>query len=96
MKSPASTRLRVLLVLISIIFIFLAFFFLFGNYGYIRLLHLRKEVSMLQNEIVSLKIENKTLNEKIRKINSDLFTIEKEARDRGGLAKKGEKILKFK
>lgn len=96
MQEQPTSKLRFLLILSLIIFIFLAIFFLFGDYGYIRLIHLRKEVKLLQKEVDILKQENQKLREQIKKMRSDLFTIEKEARNKGGLTKKGEKILKFK
>lgn len=96
MSNKTENRLRLILIFVIIIFLSLAGFFLFGNNGYIRLLQLKRDVTILNTQIDKLKAENARLQNNIHKIQTDLFEIEKKARDKGGLSKKGEKILKFK
>lgn len=74
-----------------IIFIFL----LSGPRGLIRLVELKMQQAGLNHEIEGLKEENTRLQQEIDKLIHDPATIEKEAREKLGLVRKGEVIYKF-
>lgn len=83
---------RILLVLI---FGFLAYRFFSGPYGFIQIhslwnekKSLEKESKMLDAEIVDLEIEKKRLSQ-------DEFYLEKQARERLGMIKEGEKMYRI-
>jgi cell division protein FtsB len=85
--------LRKFLHLFLIVFVVYTYFG--GNYGFLRILslvnkktELQKESKLLQAQIVDLELEKKKLNE-------DLFYIEKIARERYGMIKKDELVIKF-
>jgi cell division protein FtsB len=86
-------KLKTILFLVGLAL--LAYLYLAGDYGFIRIFSLWKEKKNLQMEIK--KIEAKTIDLKVEKnkLTTDLHYIERIARERYGLAKKGEKIYKF-
>jgi cell division protein FtsB len=67
----------------------------FGEYGLMSILQLRREGHRLEAAIIEAKIEQRTLEERKAKLESDPFTIEKLARENCGLYKPGEKIFIF-
>ncbi|MFH1868894.1 MAG: septum formation initiator family protein [Candidatus Omnitrophota bacterium] len=58
--------------------------------GYSKLQELKEKNKFLLKEIDSLKNDNKDLSQEIEKLENDPFYIEKKARDRMGIGKKGE------
>ena len=58
----------------------------------IKLTKAEDKIQDVKNKIISLKKGNEDLNNQISRMESDFF-IEKEARDKLGLAKKGEIVL---
>lgn len=63
--------------------------------GYIKVRHLRKEISQVQENIRRLEKENENLRIEIEKLENDPFTIEKKAREKLGMVKEGELKLKI-
>ena len=81
-------------ILFLLLFVFICYRFFSGPYGFIQIhslwqekKNLEKESKMWQAKIVDLEIEKKRLSE-------DKFYIEKEARERLGMVKEGEKVYK--
>jgi len=81
-------------VLFLLLFVFVGYRFFAGPYGFIQIhslwqekKNLRKESRTLQAKIVDLEIEKKRLEE-------DKFYIEKQARERLGMVKKGEEVYR--
>ena len=86
-------RLKVILCLVGLVL--LGYLYLAGDFGFIRIFSLLREKKNLEMEIK--KIEAKVIDLKVekRKLVTDLNYIERVARQRYGMAKKGEKIYKF-
>ena len=72
-----------------------AFSIIFGNYGLLRILELRRESKHLEEQIAYYKMKKKLLEMKRDKLENDPFTIEKHARERLGLSKPGDAIFLF-
>ncbi len=62
----------------------------------IKLLKCFRKLQFYKSEIARLERENKLLEEKIRKVKTDPYYIEKIARENYGLLKDGEYIFKIK
>ncbi len=82
-------------ILLLLAFAFLAYRFFAGPYGFVQIhsrwkdkKSLEKESKMLDAEIVDLEIEKKRLTD-------DEFYIEKQARERLGMLKEGEKVYRI-
>lgn len=91
MKKIRKKRIKKLFLLV--IMVFLLYLLLVGNkYSIYRQLALRKERARLVNEIGLLKKERGVLQEKVRLLSEDMDYIEKVAREKYKLAKKGERI----
>lgn len=81
-------------ILFLLVFVFVSYRFFSGPYGFIEIHSLRqqkksleKEAKMWQAKIVDLEIEKKRLSE-------DEFYLEKQARERLGMVKEGEKVYR--
>lgn len=81
-------------ILFLLLFVFVGYRFFAGPYGFIQIhslwqekKNLETEFKMLQAEMVDLEIEKKRLEE-------DEFYLEKQARERLGMVKKGEKVYR--
>ena len=77
------------------VFAFLVYRFFTGPYGFVQIHslwkeknNLEKESKMLDAEIIDLEIEKKRLND-------DEFYLEKQARERLGMIKEGEKVYRI-
>ncbi|UCG94519.1 MAG: septum formation initiator family protein [Candidatus Aerophobus sp.] len=87
---------RILKHLLILLVLFLVFYLYFvGDYGFFRLLSLKKEKDELILESKRLQAQNIDLEMEKEKLKEDLFYIEKVARERYGMAKKDELIYKF-
>ena len=82
-------------VLFLLLFVFVGYRFFAGPYGFIQIhslwqekKNLEVESKMLQAQMVDLEIEKKRLE-------NDEFYIEKQARERLGMVKEGEKVYRF-
>ncbi|HJO05073.1 MAG TPA: septum formation initiator family protein [Acidobacteriota bacterium] len=64
----------------------------FGAGGMVGVYRARADVQGLQEEIVEAEQANQALRESIRSLRSEPMTIEREARERLGLVKPGEKV----
>jgi len=76
----------------------LLLFFLFiigGNYGILKIVSLRRERKDLEKRIVALQLERDSLKSDIEKLKFDAREIERVARENYGMARPGEKVLKF-
>jgi len=67
----------------------------FGEFGFLRILLLRRESGELRAQIIEAKMTQRILEEKKDKLENDDFTVEKLAREECGLYKKGEKVFLF-
>ncbi|MDH4222042.1 MAG: septum formation initiator family protein [candidate division Zixibacteria bacterium] len=87
---------KILRRLFFLLVLFLIFYLYFvGDYGFLRLLSLKKEKDSLILETKKLQAQNMDSEMEIGKLKEDLFYIEKVARERYGMAKEDELIYKF-
>ncbi|OGJ88775.1 MAG: hypothetical protein A2268_08555 [Candidatus Raymondbacteria bacterium RifOxyA12_full_50_37] len=82
---------------IAIIFgLLLLFLFLFGGkYGFVNMYRLSDERTALERTLDSLAAEQESIKRDIKKLETDRSEIERIAREKYGMAKKGEKVYKF-
>jgi cell division protein FtsB len=76
----------------------LLLFFLFvvgGNYGILKIVSLYRERKGLEKRISTLQSERDSLKSDIEKLKGDVREIERVARENYGMARPGEKVLKF-
>jgi cell division protein FtsB len=70
-------------------------FLIFNNSGYIKYLKLKNEVKEIRNEVSAKELENKNLDAEIDSLEKkNPNKIEQVAREKYGMMKKGEKIIK--
>ena len=67
----------------------------FGDYGLLRILELRRESAHLEEEITAWTMKQRILEERKDKLENDPFTVEQIARQRCGLYRPGETIFLF-
>ena len=63
--------------------------------GYLKISKLKDQISRMKGDINRLQVENENLRTEIEKLQNDPFTIEKIAREKLGLVRKGEIKLRF-
>ncbi len=85
--------IRRVMLLLVLFFVFYLYFV--GDYGFFRLLSLKREKDSLILETKKLQAKNVELELEKAKLKDDMFYIEKVARERYGMAKKDEVIYKF-
>lgn len=91
MKIPKKTGRWI----IGIVLLVLLFFTLTGSDGLINLYRTHLEVRQMNRKIEILKSAIDSLKIDIEKLKSDTAYIERVAREKLGMAKKGEKVYKF-
>jgi len=88
-KNKIARYAFILLLLIGLGFI------IFNNSGYIKYLKLKSEVKEIRNEENQKELENKNLQAEIDSLEKKNSTkVEQLAREKYGMMKKGEKIIK--
>ena len=88
-KNKIARYAFILLLLIGLGFI------IFNNSGYIKYLKLKSEVKEIRNEENQKELENKNLQAEIDSLEKKNSTkVEQIAREKYGMMKKGEKIIK--
>ena len=92
-KNPFKDKVKKLLS--ALIMLSLAYYFLAGNRGLIRLVQMKTEKHRLVKEVARLEEENGRFIEEIRSLKYDLRSIERIAREDLGLVKKGEVVFRF-
>jgi len=91
-KTSGKNKISIIIIIIGIAVIF---FYFTGPRGFIKLVKLKMNKSKIEKEICTLDENNVRLQEEIKKLENDSATIEKEAREKLGLVKKGEVVYKF-
>ncbi len=86
-------RLYVILGSLAGITIFIIFFVI-GDYGLYQVYQIHKQRKALENNLVELKAEQDSLLQEKNRLEKDLTYIEKLARERYRMAKKGEKVFR--
>jgi cell division protein FtsB len=94
-ERTAQKKSKVKRILFLLLAVFVGYRFFAGPYGFIQIhslwqekKNLKKESKMLQAKMVDLEIEKKRLEE-------DKFYLEKQARERLGMVKEGEKVYRI-
>lgn len=82
-------------ILYPLLIVILFSFLLFNEYGILKYFELRSEVSKLKMEIVETEKELTQLNMEIDSVKTNLFKIEKIARERYHMLDKNEQALKI-
>jgi cell division protein FtsB len=77
-----------------IFIVILLIIFIFGDHGVYQLYRLRAERTAIQKQIAELRAERENSLEENARLKSDMEYIEKLARERYRMAKKGEKVFK--
>jgi len=67
----------------------------FGNQGFLDMYRLRGQDAARDREIAAARAEIDSLKAEIERLQNDTAYIEKIAREKYGMARKGEKIYKF-
>jgi cell division protein FtsB len=67
----------------------------FGEYGLVRIIEVKRERGRLEAEVASWKMKQRRLELEKERLANDPFTLEKMARERCGLYKPGELIFVF-
>ena len=88
-----SQKKLVRFVLIFIVFILLIIF-VFGDHGLFQLYRLKKERLLIRDHISQLRREREELKKEKNMLENNLDYIEKLAREKFRMAKKGEKVFK--
>lgn len=91
-KSFAHSILGIVLIITVILCLYGV---VFGEYGLVRILHLRNEEKKLCREIEILRMKAKSLENYKWRLETDEFVIEKLARERAGLCKPNEVLFVF-
>ena len=78
-----------------VVFLFLVYVFLFGDYGAYRIWRQKREIAQLEQTIEALRLRQEELQREIYLLQNDSEYIEKIAREEYGLTKEGEIIYKI-
>jgi cell division protein FtsB len=88
-KEDPKKRRRWIWVAVSILVLY---FVLFSNSGLVKRFSLESEKAELQEKILKAKMQNDSLKHRIELLKSDELEIERVAREKYGMKKKGETI----
>ena len=79
----------------ALILLVFAFAAVYGEHGLIHLLRMRSEQRELEHTAFDLQQQNERLRERIQRLQSDDHYLEKLARERLGLVRKGEMLYRL-
>lgn len=88
-KRPKRGRSKLTLVLLTVLLVYMVYS-LGSQFGH--LAEMQKNVSQLQQQVSDLKQKNATMNDQIKKIQSQSY-VEQTAREKLGLVKPGETVV---
>ncbi len=94
-KKHSSTKRWIFRGILAALIIIFLYLFLGGPYGLIKIITLYTKVKSVQHENDKLIVEKVLLTKQCNKLKSDLFTIEKIAREKLGMIKDGEIVYKI-
>ena len=88
---------KIKVAVLLIIFIIAGLFLAFNDYGIIRYFKLKNEVLKLRDEVSRIEKENKSLQDEIDSLQNKIpAKIEKVAREKYGMMRKGETAIEIK
>jgi len=94
MSSQGKNKIK--FFLLFLVMIAVASYFLFNRYGVLKYLELKREQNKIKNDIEQVEKGNRLLSKRIDSLKSIDFSIEKIAREKYNLKRKGEKVIKIK
>ena len=80
------------MLVVFFLFILLMTFF-FGDRGIIEIIRTKKEIRALQESIVELEAQKRSLTTDVQQLRDNPLALEKEAREKLWLMKKNEKVV---
>jgi len=89
------SRNRFKFFLIFLLVVAIASYFTFNQYGVLKYVELKSEQARIKSEIDKIENENNLLRRRIDSLNSVDYAIEKVAREKYNLKRKGEKVIKI-
>ena len=93
-STSAATQKRIIRAILILGALTLLVIFFFGDHGLYQLYRLRSERTQIQSAINDLRNEKQRLEESKTRLETDFKYIEKLAREKYRMAKKGEKVYK--
>jgi len=94
-RKTAQKKKTIRKFLLLLVIVFLVYSFFSGPYGFLRLFSLFKEKKELMLEAKKLEAQITDMEERKEKLTNDSLYLEKEAREKLGMARKDEKVYKF-
>lgn len=79
----------------GLVFLYMTFSFFFGDMGLVKLFHMRETKHGLEAEIKTLNSENARLKKEVDALKDDPAKIESVAREKLGMARKGEIVYQY-
>jgi len=95
MREPGKKKIKLTFVYYIGIAYFVLFMFFFSERSIYKLVKLKWQNKVLENKISARIKENDDLEKKTQLLQNDAGEIEKVARERLGMIKKGEEVIKF-
>jgi cell division protein FtsB len=95
-KRPDAANIRQLYWILGVLALltFFIIFFVIGDYGLYQIYLLNRQKHQIRDHIAELKVEQDSLLAEKARLEGDLDYIEKLARERYRMAKKGEKVFR--
>jgi len=93
-KTASPYRRYLIKVAVSVVVVFVLYGFLCGEYGFLNLLRMQRHKSRLEQEKRELIAEIVDMEIRLKRLESDSLYIQKLAREKYGLAREGEVIIR--
>lgn len=94
---PLLKKINIKIILIVIVCFIMTLFLFFNEFGLLKYLKLKKEVSTITNEINKVKEKNQALKNEVDSLERKVSAkIEKVAREKYGMIRPGEKTIEIK
>lgn len=87
---------KIKIIIISVVFAIVAAFLLLSENGLIKYWKLKGEINTARTKIDSSKVKIKQLDTEIDSLKTNTFKIEKVAREKFNIKRKGEKVIIIK
>ncbi|MDH4099784.1 MAG: septum formation initiator family protein [Nitrospirota bacterium] len=94
-ETARKKQLTLILMAGGLVVLYIAFSFFFGDMGLVKLYQMWETKRGLQTEIQTLKQENERLGKEVEALRNDPDKIEGVAREKLGMARKGEIIYQY-
>ena len=89
-------KINIKITIVVVVFFVGVFSLLFNEFGIMKFLRLTKEVNSINNDIKSVKDENRALKNEVDSLDRKVpAKIEKAAREKYGMSRKGERTIEI-